>query len=77
MIKSVAPGRSLAANRQAVLAVRRLWSASGGSAPVDTERRTGDERGTFEVENPVDHVADLAHAPKGCRSASSRYEAGS
>ena len=44
------------------MAVRRYWSSSGRPAPVDTERRTGDERGALEVENPVDYVADLTHA---------------
>ena len=34
-------------------------------APVYTERRTGDERGALVEIDPVDHVADPAHASQG------------
>ena len=33
---------------------------AGGAAAVDVERLAGDERGPLEIEDRVDHVADLA-----------------
>src|SRR4051794_22204621 len=40
-------------------------SMSGGLSAVDVQGLAGDERGTFEIDDPVDDVADLAGPTDG------------
>jgi hypothetical protein len=41
---------------------------SGGLTTVDMQRFAGDERGLFEVENSLDHIADLTQPAEGVKA---------
>ena len=49
---------------------------SSGLAAVDVEDLSSDERGFFEIENPVDDVTDLAHAANGVKGGQGRVGRG-
>ena len=46
-----------------------MTSPAGGLTAVDVQDLARDERGSFEVEDPVDDVVDVADPARGWRSA--------
>src|SRR5579859_6705055 len=55
---------------------RLLESASRSLAPVDVERLAGDKCGSFEVEDPVDDVADFTEPAQGMKVGHTRIGGG-
>ena len=53
-----------------------LWSVAGGLPAVDMQDLARDECGPFEIQDPVDDIADLANPAEGVEGGLARVGCG-